>query len=278
MSLAVQLGRQGRDMVLNGRKLLSTAELVSTFPVSLIFPGSSSLLDDAPKFRRQFLDWGVFQLENEYLDSWRGYVKTLRQRNALLRGAPAASLETWNHQLARYGSDVAIARERYLECLKPFFLKAARHFLGIENLVIRASAGWDERRSLIEVLKDSAASDRKHGFTQAGPHRGDFVINFNGRPVRHFFSRGQIRLLVFALLLGQASLLEDRLGRRGCILIDDLASELDVANRLKLLSFIQNLKGQFFVTATDEGVRRCAGLEEATLFHVERGRLTRLEN
>ncbi len=278
VSLGVQLCKQGRDIVVDGRKLISTAELVRILPVLLIHPGSSSLLDDAPKFRRQFLDWGVFHQDYEYLTAWRGYVKALRQRNALLREGSSQGLETWNHELGRYGLLVAEARSRYLACLEPFFLKATLHFLGIHDLHIKVNPGWDVARSLPEVLQANVQADRRFGYTQYGPHRGDFVIQMDGRPVRHFFSRGQIRMLVFALLLSQANLLESQLGKRGCVLIDDLASELDATNRSKLLSFIKSLNGQIFVTATDEAVRHSAGLEAAALFHVERGCLTRREN
>lgn len=278
VSLGVQLSKQGRDIVVEGRKLTSTAELVWILPVLLIHPGSSSLLDDAPKFRRQFLDWGAFHQDQEFLIAWRGYVKALRQRNVLLREGSSLGLETWNHELGRYGLLVAEARSQYLACLRPFFLKATGHFLGVDDLQIKMNPGWDVARSLPEVLHANIQADRRFGYTQYGPHRGDFVIQMDGRPVRHFFSRGQIRMLVFALLLSQACLLEAQVGKGGCVLIDDLASELDASNRCRLLSFIKNLNGQFFVTATDEAVRQSAGLEGAALFHVERGCLTRREN
>lgn len=275
VNIGVQLSRHGRVIVLSGQRLKSTAELVWTFPVSLIHPGSGSLLDDAPKHRRQFLDWGAFHMEPGYLEAWRGYVKALRQRNASLRNEAAHDLDAWNHELGRYGTILAEARNRYLDRLRPYFQNAARHFLNVETLSLRASSGWDDRRSLFEVLQDSAVGDRKQGYTQQGAHRGDFMVQMEGRPVRNFFSRGQIKMLVCALLLAQAHLLEESLGTRGCVLIDDFASELDAQNRSRLLNFIRDRKGQFFVTAADERALEYSGSNEAAVFHVERGCLTR---
>ena len=274
IGIGVQLSRQKRELVLEGKKLQSSAELIWAFPVSLIHPGCSSLLEGAPKHRRQLLDWGVFHMERNYLDAWRGYMRALTQRNALLRSGDVRDLETWNHELGRYGAMVADARDRYAELLRPYFLDAARHFLGLEQVTLQATAGWDRGRPLDEVLATELAADRKYGMTQSGPHRGDFAILVDGKAAKTFLSRGEIKMVVFALLLAQSHLLEEAVGKRGCVLIDDLASELDPGNRSKLLMFLKRRKGQFFITATDEWVREYAGRDDAAVFHVEHGCLT----
>ncbi|NJD06783.1 MAG: DNA replication/repair protein RecF [Methylococcaceae bacterium] len=274
-TLGVRLARRQREIMLTGRKLQSSAELIAALPVLLIQPASSGLLENPPKGRRQFLDWGAFHLEPGYLDQWRGYARALNQRNALLRqGAGRQAEQTWNHELARYGTMVALARERYGERLAPYFLEASRHFLGTTQFELKLTAGWDRSRDLLEVLGDDRDLDRRLGYTHSGAHKGDFAVLADGRPAKAYLSRGQMKLLVFALLLSQAHLLEQSLNRRGCVLVDDLASELDGANRDKLLAYLAERRSQFFITATDDSLLPVSQLPGSGLFRMDQGRVT----
>ena len=274
--IGVRLGRRKREIVLAGQKLQTSAELIRAFPVTLIQPASNGLLEGAPKTRRQFLDWGAFHLDPGFLEQWRGYARALDQRNALLRTGDVRGIEIWNHELSRYGTIVALARTAYTERLLPYFHAAAKHFLGGMALDLRIAPGWDMDRNLDEVLREEIAPDLRDGHTHAGPHKGDFSIALDGRSAKNYLSRGQMKLLVFALLLAQAHLLEESLGSKGCVLIDDLASELDSDNRGRLLQFLSVRQAQFFITATDPRILEQAGLEDAAVFHVEHGRVARV--
>ncbi len=276
LPIGVRLGRRKREIALAGSKLQTSAELIRAFPVLLIQPASSGLLDGAPKARRQFLDWGAFHLDAGFLEHWRGYARALDQRNALLRTGGIRGIEIWNHELSRYGTIVALARAAYAERLLPYFHAATGHFLGAMAFELRASAGWNDDKTLEDVLRDEVAQDLRDGHTHSGPHKGDFSILADGRSAKNYLSRGQMKLLVFALLLAQAHLLEESLGAKGCVLIDDLASELDCDNRGKLLAFLQLRQAQFFITATDTHLLEQAGLEDAAVFHVEHGRVARV--
>ena len=158
-TLVVRLGKREREIVIEGRKLQSSAELIATLPALLIQPASSALLENAPKHRRQFLDWGAFHTEPDYLTQWRGYVRALNQRNALLRqGLSRQAEQTWNHEMVRYGTMVAESRERYVTKLTPFFMEACQHFLGSHPFELRLAAGWDRKIDLLQAL---SAEDRK---------------------------------------------------------------------------------------------------------------------
>ncbi len=274
--IGVRLGRRKREIVLAGSKLLTSAELIRAFPVLLIHPHDHSLLDDAPKFRRQFLDWGAFHLDKEYLRNWRGYARALNQRNALLRVGNGHGIEIWNRELCRYGTIVAQAREAYVEQLRPFFHDIAGRFLGSYPLSLLATHGWKPGRGLDDALREDIAVDLRDGYTHSGPHKGDFSILIEERAARDYFSRGQMKLLVFSLLLAQAQLLEESSGVRGCVLIDDLASELDAGNRRKLLSLLHMLRTQFFITTTEPDLLKGSKGEDAAVFHVENGRVSQI--
>ncbi len=274
--IGVRLGRRKREIALAGNRLQSSAELIRAFPVLLIQPSSSGLLDGAPKARRQFLDWGAFHLDASFLDNWRGYARALSQRNALLRSGTSRGIEIWNHELVRYGTIVDCARFAYAERLRPYFHTAVSHFLGQMPFDLDTVAGWDRTKQLDEVLIADLAHDLRDGYTHSGPHKADFQVQADDRPAKNYLSRGQMKLLVFALLLAQSHLLEESLGSKGCVLIDDLASELDNGNRIKLLGFLHQRQAQFFITATDPRILEPAGMVETAVFHAENGRVTQV--
>lgn len=273
-SIGIRIARGKREIHAGGRAASSSAELLETFPLLVIQPAGIALLEGPPKLRRHFMDFGVFHQDPSFLAIWRRYAKALSHRNALLRDGRGRELAPWNHELARYGIMIHEARTVYLERLKPFFHELGRRFFSDPLFDLRTHAGWDTARRLHTVLDNDTAADLRYGHTQSGPHKGDFSILLDNRPVKAYVSRGQMKLLVYALLLAQARLMEERVGAAGCVLIDDVASELDAPNKRTLLELLRGRLTQFFITATardsiEEGVSG-----DAAVFHLAQGRIT----
>jgi DNA replication and repair protein RecF len=271
--LGVRVSRQHREMHIDGQALLARADLLRTFPVQVIQPSSILLLEGSPRVRRQFLDWGTFHVEHTYLDDWRRFAKALNQRNAVLKCWRPSDIEPWNHEVARYGTIVAEARKRYLDRLTPHLEDTLRAFFGGSAAIVACLPGWKEGRLLLDVLQEDAAEDIRLGYTRSGPHRGDFVVTINGSPAKTYLSRGQTKLLVYALLLAQTSLLAAD-GCSVCVLIDDLASELDRRNRARLLELLLRRRAQCFITAVHPDDLQCPSAEDTMMFHVEHGRIS----
>jgi DNA replication and repair protein RecF len=272
--IGISIARGQREIHLAGKVVQSSAELIRAFPVLVIQPAAIALLEGAPKQRRQFLDFGVFHEDAAYLDHWRRYVKALSQRNALLRENRLRELPPWNHELARYGTIVADARRLYAERLEPFFQDMGGRFFSDQRFEVRLQAGWDTAKSLVSVLEEEVPADLRYGYTQSGPHKGDFSITLNGRPVKAYLSRGQMKLLVYALLLAQSRLMEERVGAAGCVLVDDVASELDDRNKKTLLEVLREGRTQYFITATGRNIIEEGLDDSAAVFQVEHGRIT----
>lgn len=274
LPIGLRIARNGlRDIHLDGRTLQSSAELLRAFPVLAIQPGSATLLEGPPKTRRQFLDFGAFHEDPAYLGHWRRYTKALGQRNALLREKRVRELAPWTHEAARYGTIVGETRRLYAERLEPFFQDTAQRFFKGLVFQLHTQAGWDTANPLEKLLEQDIPHDLRHGHTQSGPHKGDFSIALQGRPVKAYLSRGQMKLLVYALLLAQARLLEARAGAAGCVLIDDVASELDEDNKKNLLGFLREGRTQYFITATATPTIETALDPDAALFHIAGGQV-----
>lgn len=250
------------------------ADLAYAFPVQLIHPKSYRLLDAGPQYRREFIDWGSFNDDRNFLPQWRLFSKALQQRNALLKTRQAHQLDVWDAELAHYGAQIDQLRKTYFAALQPLYEALADHFLGESSVALRFDSGWHRDLSLEQSLKNDRDRDLRYGFTHSGPHRADFQVYHQNRLAKDYLSRGQQKLLMLALMLAQVVLIDGNSQRDCCILIDDLASELDAVNSAKLLKYLTHLKSQVFMTGTDSmafGV--LDDLTDYKLFHVEQGRI-----
>jgi DNA replication and repair protein RecF len=156
--------------------------------------------------------------------------------------------------------------------LRPTIEAAVSHFLPELDVSLRPISGWADGRSLLDVLKSEREKDRLFGYTQSGAHKADFAMAVNGRAARRFLSRGQTKMLAYALLLAQAAFLAEASGP-ACVMIDDLPSELDPANRHRLWDYLGSLRAQCFITAVDQQELAVARAADVAMFHVEHGRV-----
>jgi DNA replication and repair protein RecF len=250
----------------------SRSDLAYCLPIQLIHPKSYLLLDGGPQFRREFMDWGVFNQKANYLNVWRNFSKILKQRNALLKSRRLQQIEVWNKEFVEYGTKLAEYRRQYIEQLETVFWPVIQHFLSIDDLQLRYNKGWRSDVELITQLRHDLDKDIRYGFTTSGPHRSDFQILYKNRNVKDFISRGQMKLLVLSLKLAQVRLHNEISSNSTCILIDDLSAELDTFNRLKLVKYLTGLNCQVFITSTElSDFGDLTQFQNYKVFHVEHG-------
>jgi DNA replication and repair protein RecF len=270
--LGIHWGGSDKEIRVDQRPADSQAELSRLFPVIAVQPSAQILLESAPELRRPFLDWTVFQVDESFLDGWRRYHKSLEQRNRLLRQRITASLEAWDHEIALYGERLGAARRAVLARLEQALREVAREFLPLPEVRLEYRQGWREGISLEEACRSSRERDLSLGYTAEGPHRADFVVSVDDKPVRHFLSRGQMKLLVIALKLAQARLAYAARGECVTLLLDDLASELDEKNRAALFEALTRSEGlQIVLTGTDLAAMGGLNTSSSALFRLERG-------
>ncbi len=275
--LGLQLDQKNLHIRINQQSNRKRCDLAYALPVQLIHPTSYRVLDAGPQLRREFLDWGIFNANKEFLPIWRRYKKALSQRNALLKKKQTSQLLVWNQELVQYGKMLADYRQDYAEQLTPVFIRICQNFLSLNPIELHLLKGWDTAKTLDQVLLQDQEKDLRYGFTHSGPHRGDLHLLINGKLAKDFVSRGQLKLLVMALKLAQVHLLSTDFNHNGCILIDDIASELDEVNRAKLLNYLVNLNFQVFITATDLfGFGDISQINNYKVFHVEHGNVKQI--
>lgn len=268
-----------RRIKLNGEWLQSAAELATILPVQLLDPTMFRLLEGSPQLRREYIDWGVFHVEQDFIHVWRNFKKAHKTRNALLRsgGASEGERKIWHESLAKFANIINEYRQSYIKRLKPIFDDYMERLNPNLGITMGFYQGWGKERDYLELLEEAWLSDLKMGFTQLGPQRADLRIKANNIPAIEVLSRGQQKMVVCALKLAQAQIYK-QVSNRPCIfLVDDLSSELDLNHRKALCRLLEELECQVFVTAVEaDQIADCWSPESRrfmSTFHVEHGAL-----
>ena len=272
--VGIERSKDGQQIRLGGQSLRQLAELVDSFPLQLVSPASHALLEAGPKQRRQFLDWGVFHVEQTFFANWQRYAQALRQRNAALRRHfPEAQVRAWDEDLLIATRELHRQRTTYVQAFEPYLAREIAALTDLGQLELTYRQGWPRDLDYGEALRQGIARDRDRGYTGAGPHRADLSLKLDGVAVQERLSRGQQKLLATAMLLAQSRFFRERTGRTPTFLIDDLAAELDAGHRARLLAELKGLGLQVMVTAIDFGDLDISGWPQSRMFHVEHGTL-----
>ena len=97
---------------LNGQAVNRLSDLVRLIPLLVITPNSHELIERGPDQRRQFIDWGLFHVEQSYAREMQLYRKLLKQRNAVIR-SDFESAMYWEKGLATQGERVDRYRQNF---------------------------------------------------------------------------------------------------------------------------------------------------------------------
>jgi DNA replication and repair protein RecF len=256
---------------IDGDEAAGMAELARVLPVHALDPSMHALVEGGPSERRRFLDWGVFHVEQGYLESWKRYRRVLSHRNAALkRGSTDTELHPWSVALAEAGEAVDASRRRYLDLLAPRVADFGRRLLA-RPLALRYRRGWTDEEGLEASLKVLAERDRENGSTEAGPHRAELVLLLDERRAQDEASRGQQKLTAAALVLAQVAVESALRPGRSVVVIDDPAAELDGQSLERLLEALDELQAQLVLTAlAPEQLPQTQG---HPVFHVEQGKV-----
>lgn len=217
-------------------------------------------------------------MEHEFNKHWQTLRKCLKQRNSLLRRGKIDHqlLQAWDQELCRSAAEVDRLRYAYFAEYKEEFLAMVGKLSGVPDVSIAYKRGWADDQSLEEAMSASFERDLRTGVSNVGPHRADLLFSVSNVPAAERLSRGQEKTLVCTLKLAQVAYLLRKKGQRCLFLIDDFAAELDQHNRARLVSLLQELDSQVFITGiTREDIASSwADDTDMRVFHVEHGEVT----
>jgi DNA replication and repair protein RecF len=223
-------------------------DFIGNLRAVLFSPLDLEIVVNGPAVRRKYLDLVLPQVSKEYRLAIAVYERGLRQRNRLLRRIRdenlrpqdyADQLEYWNDLLITNGGIIFEGRNNYFEFLNK-----------LEKKVFPVQIKYDHSIISPNRLLKYREEEKAAGATLIGPHRDDFrIFDQEGRDIHSYGSRGEQRLAIFAIKLGELEYILHCSGSNPILLLDDIFSELDHANRHHILEVIP--KQQTIMTTTD---------------------------
>jgi DNA replication and repair protein RecF len=251
-SISIQKNRaHGTQVKLNQQFCRRSSELAQFLPCQIFYQDIFQIIDAGPMVRRNLLDWGLFHVKHSYLNVWQDYRRVLKQRNALLKQKiNQSNFRPWDNQLIELAEELDRMRSEYFSQWSNCFQKHLKQLTDIE-CTIHYYKGWDRKnagKSFASILEEQFNRDCQYQYTHCGAHQADIVFDTATLSARQRLSRGQQKMVLIALKLAQAYLLE-----KSCLyLFDDIVAELDLHHIERFIQCIsENHTGQFFLTAND---------------------------
>lgn len=273
IGLEFERGRSRVRLRAQGRPAQRVSELAALLPLVTLHQESHRVFTEGPAYRRELLDRGLFHVEPSFLPAWQRYRRALKQRNSMLQQRGDRP-QVWDTDLAETAIQIDRLRRGYLERLLPVFDELAGLLEIQDRVTVHYQPGWDEAEAYPALLRQALRGDQAAGFTRFGPHRADLAFRIGGIPLQERLSRGQIKVLVYALNLAQALTYTAITGRRSLLMLDDLTAELDARHTRRLLDKVGEYDLQVFITSNETRLEPYLESREYKMFHVEHGRLT----
>lgn len=267
LTLGVQLVEGKKKHLLNG-KPKRTADLKGLVPSVTFTPDDLELSKGSMSVRRAALDSLGSQLSANHYLIRRDYEKVLRHKNHLLKEDSSSLLiESMNEMIVTCGAQLACYRsalfEKLASSMSSYYSEITE---GRESLTACYVPSWEDhdpsvsrsysfgrdeaRASLSCALQKRLPDERARRRALVGPHADKIEFFIDGSNAGVFGSQGQQRSVVLAFKLAEVSLIQDILGQKPVLLLDDVMSELDSARRRALVSFVAG-DIQTFITTTN---------------------------
>ena len=275
----------------NGVIQKKISDIIGKLNVVVFKPEDIKIVTDAPSVRRKYIDYLISSISKGYLENITKYKKVLEERNNLLKEIKAKLkgnrvlekndedfLDVYDKLLSKLNCEIYNERKRVIEKLNDYIygihLKLTENYINNEKLHIKYVSNVEEDiQKMYNDLIKSRLNDINKGYTSFGIHRDDYIISINSLDVSIYGSQGQKKSSIISLKLSELKVIEEVIGEKPVLLLDDYMSELDERRRLKFLDIIEDI--QIIITTTH---KISIDGKENTYFYVDNGKIERKKN
>ena len=267
------ISSKGKQIVKNEKKINKISKYLGYYSVVMFCPEDVELVKGAPASKRRFLDINIGQMNPIYLDALTNYKKYLKERNQLLKdmnlSLPYSKelLNVINSKLVEEGKKVIKYRSEFIDLINDYFKKQVENISsGRESAYIKYVPSISEENFESE-LKEKEKLDFITKTTNCGPHRDDFIINFNGMN-SEYASQGQQKTFALALKLALIDVLKLKTNKI-IVILDDVFGELDIIRQKEIIKLIE-IDYQIFITTTSIDHLDIGVLKDSNIIKIER--------
>lgn len=300
-------GRSSCEVSINGKttqskiqylKELSSPHRLGFYAISFN-PADHEIIEGDPKIRRSYLDHAIAAENIEYRISLRNFLSLVEQRNRILKQQAEGHsvdpdlLNSFTDPLVRLSAEITGLRVLWLNKMIPVLNRKLGEISGNKQLPVFTEVtlgGIDEEKIPLygtQILWDNASHQEKlhHalsrkkgaelrvGSTLVGAHRDQWNFRTDFAPLKGRASQGEVRSVLLSLKLAEIENYQITTRIKPVLLLDDFSSELDLERRQFLLSYLQSLRLQAFVTTTENltGVKSGFRVKEGKIQHEDLG-------
>ena len=275
----------------NGVIQKKISDIIGKLNVVVFKPEDIKIVTDAPSVRRKYIDYLISSISKGYLENITKYKKVLEERNNLLKEIKIKLkgnrvlekndedfLDVYDKLLSKLNCEIYNERKRVIEKLNDYIygihLKLTENYINNEKLHIKYVSNVEEDiQKMYNNLIKFRLNDINKGYTSFGIHRDDYIISINSLDVSIYGSQGQKKSSIISLKLSELKVIEEVIGEKPVLLLDDYMSELDERRRLKFLDIIEDI--QIVITTTH---KISIDGKENTYFYVDNGKIERKKN
>lgn len=275
----------------NGLIQKKISDIIGKLNVVVFKPEDIKIVTDAPSVRRKYIDYLISSISKGYLENITKYKKVLEERNTLLKEiklrlkgsknldeTDSNFLDVYDKLLSKLNCEIYNERKKVIEKLNNYIygihLKLTENYINNEKLHIKYVSNVEEDiQKMYNNLIKSRLNDINKGYTSFGIHRDDYIISINSLDVSIYGSQGQKKSSIISLKLSELKVIEEVIGEKPVLLLDDYMSELDERRRLKFLDIIEDI--QIIITTTH---KISIDGKENTYFYVDNGKIERKKN
>ncbi len=267
--LSLQILKSRKHHLLNGKRSTGS-DLVSLFHYVIFSPESLASIKEGADQRRQLVDELLTSVDRRHGVLIRDFRKALKSRNRLLKDQldgtttldqTEALLESLNPSFFRLATELTSARLHALQVIEPELNNAMQKisqspiFTRIEYQISGVPAlhltPQDIHYLLVKRASELHFAELSSGTSLVGPQKHDIVFVYDENDSRFFCSQGQQRALILSFKMAQIVYHQQVHGAHPILMLDDVLSELDEEKRAALISFLQGIRTQIFMTTTD---------------------------
>lgn len=240
---------------IDGARPPSLAAFATRSPVVAFHPEEMALSTGPAGLRRTLLDRLALFTSAVAADHRARYERAVKARQELLRRAQPgtdAEIDAFEALAARHGAALTRCREAAAEALV-VELSGAFHRIAAPDLVLTARyvpGGSADENAAADALRDARRRDALRPNASFGPHKDDLVLELDGKSARVVASQGQHRAITLALKAAEVATIGRVRGVAPILLLDDVSSELDAERTDALFAYLDEQRGQIFVTTT----------------------------
>jgi DNA replication and repair protein RecF len=250
---------KAKGIAVNGIPIKRAVELFGIINIIFFSPEDLNIIKNGPAERRRFIDMELSQLDKIYLNHLVNYNKVVNQRNHLLKNISykctsqeLASLDVWDMQLVRYGSEIIKRRAQFIEEINILINEIHKKISGGKEELIVKYAPCVKFQDFAKEVEMTRERDIRLKATNTGPHKDDMFFYINGNDVRKYGSQGQQRTCALSLKLAEIELVKNMIHDKPVLLLDDVLSELDSGRQNFLLNSIGDIQTIITCTGLDE--------------------------